>query len=450
MNLNLIKLIIILIISSFTFLLLVKDYKKGLCAIIFLLVFMPRELYVELGGGLPTLTGFRGILIVFIFFCFFSRKFQIKWHHIPHLKLLILLLIAKTISLAFAFNFNACLNRVLVYFTEILLFYIFLVKRIEDDETINGIIYSMAVAVFIIALVGFFERYTQFNPVDYISLSSDPRFDPRNEGVIYSTFSHPIHMGVALAMGWPICLYMTDKQSSLFKKRLFPILLLIIYASLYFSGSRGPWLSFIIAAMLLLFFKYPAIKPKLMFILILASILLTIRTGIYYSIYGLVEATFNPFGLEGDSFYYRFELFTKAYTEISKSFITFLFGYGEGAVHSMDLSGAVSYGTGRVHSFWSWDNEFAQILIEGGFVGLILNLMLYSSIILRQIKGINLVGEENRPLMVALIASNSVFIFMMTNVSIFSPQIHFIFWTNVAIGANLSRKEYGDRMKVYY
>jgi hypothetical protein len=442
---NLINLIIVLSISFYTLFLLKIDYKKGISVAVFLLILMPRDLVVQLGGGLPSLTGFRGIIIVLIFFSLFIRNFTIKWQKMPILNLLILVLIAQVISLFNALNFAKALDGLLVFFIEILLFYVILLKGIRDEETLNSIIYSMVLATIVIALIGFVERYTQFNPVDYISYSDHSRFDPRNAGAIYSTFSHPIHFGTALAMGWPICLYMWDRETKRVKKKLLFVCLLFILVDLYFSGSRGPWLSFIGATIILILFGFPRIKAKVAVIMILIALVLILRPGIYNSIYGLSSSTFDQYTPEGTSFYYRLELYKKAYSEISKSPGRFAFGYGDGAAHLIDMREEVSYGSGRERDFWSWDSEFALILLQGGFVGLITNLILYFSVLFYLIRGFKAADKKHKSLMVSLIASNSVLIFMMSNVAIFSPQLYFILWTNFAVGVSLSNMDRRDK-----
>jgi len=408
---------------------------------------MPRELFFELGGNMPTITGYRAIIIVLTFCFLFLRRWPRNTLKIPFINLLILILLQKLFSLFYAFDLSKSLNGFFVFALETLLVYVILFKAINDREIIDGLVASIATAILIISIIGLIERYTQFNPIDYISSSNDPRFDPRNSNVVYSTFSHPIHFGTALAMGWPICLYILDKQTNPGKKSLLCICLLFVYAGLYFSQSRGPWVAFILAAVLLVLFKYPRIKVKIAPILILTALVLILRPGIYHSIYGLSQATFDAFSAEGSSFYYRLELYKKAYKEISRAPIRLAFGYGEGAAHLMDLRDRVSYGWGRERSFWSWDSQFASILLHGGFVGLILNLILYFSIIFHLIKRIKFVDEKDKGIIAVFISSISVLIFMMTNVAIFAPSLYFIMWTNVAIGTRMLSKDFRDESK---
>jgi hypothetical protein len=442
---NSIKLAIIIFLTILTVLLLNRDSKKGFSLSIFFLILMPRELFFELGGSLPTITGYRAIVLVLIFQYFFIEKWNKYDQRIPILNLLKLVLLTKFISLWFAFDFSQALNGFIVFFLEIVVFYVILFRAIRDREALDAVMMSITLAVIVIAVMGVIEKYTQFNPVDYISESGEARFDPRNAYTVYSAFSHPILFGTALAMGWPICQCLMDRQNSTGKKKFLWVSIIAIYASLYFSNSRGPWLGFIIAAMLLLILGYPNIHRKAMFIVMATTLVLILRPGVYENIHGLSVATFDDSRAEGGSFYYRLELYKKAYNEIRKSPIRFVFGYGDGAAQAMELRGEVSYGSGREHRFWSWDSQFAVILLHGGFVGLISNLILYFSTLYYLIKCRKAVSAEDRSIIVALISSISVLVFMMTNVAIFSPQLHFIMWTSVAIGIILANKEFQNR-----
>ena len=395
---------------------------------------------MELGGGLPCLTVYRAIIISLVLYFVFISEFPVKGEEIPVLGILVLVLIAKGISLILAYNFREALKDFLGFAFEIVLFYVILFKALADKDTLFSVVKAVCYATLIMAAIGFIEYYTHFNPIDYISLRGHPRFNPENAYAVYSTLSHPIHLGTALVMGWPICLYVLDQQHSVAKKRLIWVCLLLLYASLYFARSRGPWLAFILAAMVLVLFRYPGIKAKALAIIVITGLVLVLRPGVYDSIRGLSAASFNPYENEGSSVYYRFELFKKAYKEVTKSQERLAFGYGDGAAHSMNLRDEVSYGSGRMSRFWSWDSEFALILLQQGFVGLVLNVILYSSCLLYMMKAARCTEEIECSVVTALLASNFVLVFMMTNVAIFAPSLHLIFWTNFALVASLLRK----------
>lgn len=443
---NTLELIIIISISFLVLFQLIRNYKRGISLAVFLLIMMPGELFAELGRGLPTLTIYRAIMIILVFHWIFLKNFNSNEQKTPILKILLIVLITKLFSLIVAFNFVKALDGIVVFVIEIILFYVLLFKAVDDKEVRGAVLNAVGLAVYVIAVLGFIEKYTQFNPVDYISPSDHIRFS-RNANIIYSTLSHPIHLGMTLSMGWPVCLYLMNRENNKIRKMLLWIGNLFIYASLFFCGSRGPWLAFVLAAIVLILLKFPRIKWRILTISVMTCMVLILLPGVYYSIYGLSATTFRGTTVEGGSFLYRFELYKKAYNEVNKSTGSLYFGYGDGAAHSMDLWGEVSYSENK-QRFWSWDSEFAVLLLHGGFVGLIANLLLYFSFISYLIKGLKLVADENRDIMAALIASTSVFIFMMTNVAIYSPQLHFMLWTNVAIGLTLCGEEHRNKKRL--
>lgn len=439
---NIIKLVIIVLGCLFTLHFLKQDFKKGLSIAIFLLILIPRELFVEIGEDFPTLTGFRAIVLLLFFYAIYSGRMKMRWQKIPISKLLIMVFIAKVISLLFAYNFSESLNGVLVFAIESLLFFMILFETMDNEETVDMIIKSVTFAVVIIAILGIFEKYTHFNPVDYISLPDHPRFSPRMGNVIYSTLPHSIHFGIVLAMGWPICLYQMERQASTFNRYIYGVFLIFIIAGLYFSQSRGAWLGFSLMILILLVLKYPRIKVRTICIAYFAILVLMLRPGIFDTIYGLGAATFDENRIEGTSFFYRFELFRIAFGEIVKFPERFFFGYGDGSAQLLNIQSAVHYGSGREVLFWSWDSEYAVTILHGGIIGITFKILLNTSILVYLIKGIKSVDEKNKSLLKALLASNIVLFFMMTNVAIFAPQLRFLLWTNTAIGLFFAYKPY--------
>ncbi len=437
---NNIKLIIIVIIFIINYIILKKNYNKGLYFSIFFLVIMPRELFFSISDNFPTITGYRVIVMLLFVFSLIEQKITLEWSRKPLINLLVLIIIADFFSLIFAFNFSVSLNGFLILIIERFIFYLIVINAITNKEVINGIIKSLGLTFILIAILGIVERYTQFNPIDYISLPDNPRLEIRMAHAVYSTLPHPILFGTALAMGLPFCLFLVDSEIDQFNKRFWGFSIFLIIAGIYFSNSRGPWLATMIMVVTLLILHYDRIKVRLIPVIYLMVLILFFRPGVFNTIFGLFSSTLDENSLEGTSFFYRFELFKVAFYEIVKFPERVAFGYGDGAAHVMNLSGIVSYGSQREVNFWSWDSEFAVILLHNGFIGFTLNLLLTIIILVQLKKRIKLVNSLNsRRLISVIIASNMVLFFMMTNVAIFAPQVRFVMWTSVAIGLILSK-----------
>ncbi|MFQ5788620.1 MAG: hypothetical protein ACE5H1_11650, partial [Thermodesulfobacteriota bacterium] len=90
--------------------------------------------------------------------------------------------------------------------------------------------------------------------------------------------------------------------------------------------------------------------------------------------------------------------------------------------------------------FWSWDNEYAATLLDRGFIGLILFSFLFLSIVFKSYRKFRSTSVANKDLMAALFSAIIVFVFMMTNVMVFSPQLHFLFWLVVSLALTLGQE----------
>jgi O-antigen ligase len=132
-------------------------------------------------------------------------------------------------------------------------------------------------------------------------------------------------------------------------------------------------------------------------------------------------------------------LWGKAFTEIKKSPCRLLFGTGPGSHQVLDFSGEVWYSR-HLSQFWSWDNQYAIYLLELGFCGFVLWLILYLNIIIRAFNIWINIETKYKGIVLGIFSSIIVFIFMMTNVAIFTPQLQFIFWSLV-VTINIIRKE---------
>ena len=166
-------------------------------------------------------------------------------------------------------------------------------------------------------------------------------------------------------------------------------------------------------------------------------VLIYFREGMYKTIENLYESTFDVNTIKGSSYSYRSELWRVAISKIGESTTRLLFGFGDGSHEILNLSGSLSYDPYRIVSFKSWDNEYACILLERGVIGFSLYLIMNLYIFIRMVKSrIQLEGRE-KILIGSLLISNCIFLFTLTTVKMFSVQIVFLYWTNVAIAMRM-------------
>jgi O-antigen ligase len=89
--------------------------------------------------------------------------------------------------------------------------------------------------------------------------------------------------------------------------------------------------------------------------------------------------------------------------------------------------------------YTSWDNNFACNLIELGVLGFLAEMLLFFIILKKLVANWFKNDSEDRVLQGGIIVSCMVFLFAMTNVFIFAPQLKYLFWALVAAGSNFSR-----------
>lgn len=403
---------------------------------------MPEELFLDLGGGLPVFSIYRAIVLCMFLSWLMKDKLSFKTSELPFIYFLLIMVITESITLLLSVDYRESFKPYLSFITESVLFYIILASRLKYEDIYRMSLY-LVIAVIVIAYIGIVERYTDFNPVDYIPISGrfmSHRHDPLYSHVIYSTLSHPIMLGATLAMGWPLCLLHIDKHRNPNIQLILRVSVPIIFACVYFTFSRGPWIALVFASGVLVLFRYPFIKKRLFLISLLIFLVFLIKPGTYETIFDLTNQTVDPTTIEGSSFYYRFELLKVAYEEVNKDTGRFFWGYGQDARRFLHIEKALSYDDHRIHKFYSWDNQLAATLLEKGFVGLLMTLILYLLIIKFFIGLYKNVGKEDKSLVASLLTSVSVFMFMTTNVLMFSHQLYFLFWVNMSLGVTLYGK----------
>ncbi|MFC1888624.1 O-antigen ligase family protein [Thermodesulfobacteriota bacterium] len=249
---------------------------------------------------------------------------------------------------------------------------------------------------------------------------------------VSSTYPHAILLGYAFSMIWPIIITFKDYAQSNLRKHLLFISFIMVCICLYFTESRGPWAGSLIGFFLLFTLGSNRYRKKLLLAVFLFLSVLIIRPQVTTTLSNLFHSTFDVNTLKGRSYNYRFELWYKAYDEISKSRLRLFFGYGDNSHHYLDLSG-YEKATNRPSYFWSWDSEYAVILLERGILGLFAFCLLYIFVFFRTFK-IYLRGSLlKKDLILSFLSGILVFLFMMTNVKVFSPQLFGLFWLIVAI-----------------
>jgi hypothetical protein len=412
---------------------LFTDYKRGVCWAVFMLTALTANPVLMLGGVLPNFTLHRLILIVLLIAAIkknglllpTSRSVPFKWA-------LVLYAAVNLLPLIFSIDLVMSIKTYLSFTIEIVLFYIIISTSIDTGKEARQVVFAGALALLTVALLALVERYAGFNPVDAF-LPGYVR-KPQYEGDVLSTFPHRILLGTAMAMGWPLALVFAQAGNA--RRWMWWVGICMLLLSCYLSFSRGPWIASIFGGMVMFLFAGPAVRRQTMVVIVLISVALIARPGVWETITTRAQETADVNSFKGQTYQYRWELWGIAWNKISHSSERLLFGFGQGSTEVMTFDAELSY-SGETTKLWSWDNHYAATLMETGLVGLAAFTGLYFLFFFKLFSARRAVAEKDKALHASILAAMTAMLFMMTNVAMFAPQLNYLLWSLIAAGLRL-------------
>jgi hypothetical protein len=440
---NLITIVVILIPLVYV---LFADYKRGIFMSVFLMVLLPPQLAIITPGDLPDFTIHRLILTAIIGIWLLRHRTHIRISDIPLARYFIILVTGTFITVLFAVDFIFSFKSFLSLTLEVVLFYFIIMTTMENRTDVQKLITAAALGLGLVAFIGFIENYSGFNPVDRY-VSGYLRLD-KNFGDVLSTYPHRILFGAAMAMGWPLTMVIAAR----YRDRL-PLMVLLILAAaamlagVYFSDSRGAWLGAILGGMVLFVFGRVDVRRSLAAVAVIGLMVVLIRPGVRAQILDRVQSTQQTTSFRGGTYQYRWELWNIAAEEIAKTPLRAALGYGPGSTEVLQIETWLPY-SNRTVLLWSWDNHYAAHLLEYGYLGLVLLLSLHLMILYKLFTAWRRVDPADKNLLAAIIAGAVVMMFMMTNVRIFAPHLHFLYWSLVGSGLVLDRRGAQYRVQI--
>jgi hypothetical protein len=419
-----------------------RDLSAGMRAVFALLVFLPSTLRIDLPAPLPQLTIHRILIVIAFVFLIRNRSPDRQRWSIPNLWLIVLFGLSQVTSLLFGTDFVGGLKNCGNYAIETVLFYLLISEYVLAERDLVRLLSSVCYGLAAVAVVATFEKYFRFDPVGLIS-SAGGGSPLAATGDIAATYPHRILMGYAMAMGVLLSLALASYEKEVKPRRIMYGITLLLIGATYFSTSRGPWLGLGLGLFGIAVLGGRNVRKKLALIAVLAAAILVLRPGVRETISNLYNATFDSDSLKGGSYDYRWQLWTVAWNQIRLSPVRFLFGYGPSSTMHMDLSKYWYGEEGWTSSmtklgYTSWDNNYAADLIELGVVGLLLEAILFLALAKTLVEDWLKNHSKNRTLQGGILVACLVFMYSMTNVYIFAPQLKYLFWTLVAIGSNFS------------
>jgi hypothetical protein len=249
---------------------------------------------------------------------------------------------------------------------------------------------------------------------------------------VRATFPHPILFGGALALAIPIALYLLTAARSAWQKTFLWLTVLMMFWNIYKTASRGPWLGFILAYTLFLFFSQARTRRHLLIIAFLVISVLVIRPGVLESLENTYVATLDLSTPEGNSYQGRWDLIRLGTAALAKSASRAILGYGPESFYYLHLETVNA--EGHFGFAESCDDAWLNLAIETGYVGMLLVVALFLQA-LRMIARRFFKGLEPDKYLYGLVFVNIVtFAFLMLSVAIYGwGQQTYLLWIPLAI-----------------
>ena len=407
-----------------------KSYITGVCASVTILVAASEGIRINLPNDIPPLSIHRLVLVIwFVQYFIRGRPRTIGRSYPPAYSLLVLLLCSKLISAFLSTHPTHSLKDWIGILFEQLLFYNLAFRSIVGFDDAIRVTKAAVIGLGIAGMIAFYEYYSGVNIAAHI----DPTIPNSIDEGILGTFRHRILLGYAMAMLIPLSLVIAQSYTTGMRRHFYRAVCLLGLAVCYFSNSRGPWLGAALGLAVLGYLAGKRVRKLLITLFVLSLAVLILRPGVRSTISSLILSTGNADSLRGGSFSYRNELWRVAFSEISKSPIRILFGYGGLSTEFMNLYDQFQFGGNVVRTgYSSWDNQYAGNLIEYGFVGFTLEFSAYIIIVTRLWKRLKKISTTDKDFRAALLASIVIYLWALSNVWMFAIQIKFLFWTITA------------------
>jgi hypothetical protein len=393
---------------------------------------------VRLHVPLFELTTQRLILVVLVILYLAAGKKNPQMKRIPLGWLIALQIAWALLSTAHSVDPVASFKKLLSVVAEYYLLYFVFVTSITSVRTIYKILGAMVTALTICSILGVLSVYAQFDvmslfPTVESKIGIALGIQGGGGGRLASTFPHPILYGAALALGLTIAMHLAKLSCPGRRRIILWISILLMFLNIYKSVSRGPWLALILAFVLYMLFEEAKIRKYQLKIAILCILVMIVRPGVFNTISDLYKETVappdwnNPKGL---SYQYRYELRRVAQSALAKSADRALLGYGMETFSDLGLRGNLG---GHDFPFMSCDSAWIEIMIETGYVGLLLIVIILMKPLLLAWKDYRRLDHPAKYLSLTFFILFVIYYFMMLSVAMYSwGQEGYMLWILVA------------------
>jgi hypothetical protein len=430
---------------------LTKGVEQALPFFAFVVILVPLESTIFLPGLFQLNTQRVAIVtLAALYFLTGKRNVESSDKRGTPLKYLILLILAwNLISTAGSIVFTTSLSNVLSSALDFYLVYYIFTKTVSEVQTVHRILVAFVAALTVCCVVGWLEIHFSWQVSDLFPTLVH-RFTPGQEGLmlvegrVRSTFPHAILFANGLALGIPLALYLLTLAKTGLQKALLWVSILMMSWNLYKTLSRGPWLALLLSLIVLFVFSKGQIRRYLVIVSLLMVSVLVIRPGVWDTLRNTYVETVDPESARGSSYEYRYALLRVAREALNKDLGRAAWGFGPDSFYHLGLEGE-DPSTGHIVKFESCDSAMVELMVDTGYVGLFLVIVLMVKSILVSLGGFIRLPNPQNSLCLFLFANLAAYIFMMMSVMNFGwGQQSYMLWILMGLSVvyeNLVRSE---------
>jgi hypothetical protein len=429
----------LIVVACLVGLTLTKGFERTLPFFAFLVILLPGEARIDV-GDLFMLTTTRLVIATLAVLYIVFGNLNPESHRNDKLPLKYVLLLYLGWCLVSTLNsivFTTSLRVVVSIVFEFYLLYYIYSKSVSRVETIHKIFAGCIAALVVCCVFGVVERYTHWKVIDLFP-EIRHRFTPGEGGIaagerLKSTFPHAILFGNALAIGIPWALYLLGVAKTKAQKVYLWVAIILMSYIIYRTMSRGPWLGLILSLLLLFLFSSGSIRKYLVIIFLLTVSTLIIRPGVRETLVNTYYGTLDPDSPRGSSYQYRYDLMRVARHALAREFGRPLWGFGPESFYSLGLEEEVPT-TGHIEKFESCDSAIVEIMVDTGYVGLLLVAALLTTAAWFSLRGFSRLPKPANLLCLLFLINIVAYGFMMLSVMNFGwGQQTYMLWIILAL-----------------
>ncbi len=158
---------------------------------------------------------------------------------------------------------------------------------------------------------------------------------------------------------------------------------------------------------------------------------MVVRPGIWATVKGIYDNSFDMNTSTGTSYAYRGALLDAVTEKLKDSPTRAVWGFGLESFYDLHLEGDF---LGKPHVFLSCDSSWSELMIETGFVGLAIILLILLKPVWFSFRNYRLLAGSGKELSLLLMVNLLVFYFQMYSVGMYSwGQNGYMLWIMIAI-----------------